>query len=296
MVNLVGPIGNVATGLGAGLGGMLGQVGYALDTPRRWLWEGLGGPSTGRDLVASLTPYDEDSKAAHLLGFGAEILGDPLTYVGGALFRGLGRMAGKGLERAALARGPRYAGGVEKLAGGPPELVGKLSGSSDLSRVLGEIPEGSRMLPGASNQAIAMQTPAGDVLRIAGGDALPPSRLQIEEMLQPTRNVEVGNFRVERVPFAEDVGSRELFGQSYGPLSRSLRSKGVHPADMHPGNIGRFGDAPVLVDPGAAVPHPIGGKGLAVAPSIEAEEPGRFTSWLLDRLGADRRLQQSLGG
>lgn len=63
----------------------LKTVGDTLSAPRRYLWSALGLPEYGNELVADLTGMDPSSFGSHALGFGAEVLGDPLTYAGAAL-------------------------------------------------------------------------------------------------------------------------------------------------------------------------------------------------------------------
>lgn len=78
------------TGVGAGLGGMLGQVGETLSMPRRALMSMLGLPDSGAQLASDLTGMAPDSIGSKLLGFTAEAALDPLTYLGA----GLGRLGG----------------------------------------------------------------------------------------------------------------------------------------------------------------------------------------------------------
>lgn len=80
-------------GIGAGLGGLLGQ---AFSAPRRFVWDSLGLPESGTELVGNLTGMDQESPWTKALGFGAEVLGDPLTYAGGAI----GKIGGSLLGRA----------------------------------------------------------------------------------------------------------------------------------------------------------------------------------------------------
>lgn len=63
------------------LGRVLGGVGEALSAPRRAVWGALGLPEHGKDLFK----FMGDGFVPGALGFGAEVLGDPLTYLGGAL-------------------------------------------------------------------------------------------------------------------------------------------------------------------------------------------------------------------
>lgn len=77
----------------------LQTIGDTLSAPRRFLWRSLGGPEHGSELVGSMTGLDPGGWPARLLGVGAEIAGDPLTYAlplaGGALAGALGAGAGE---------------------------------------------------------------------------------------------------------------------------------------------------------------------------------------------------------
>src|SRR5262245_3301185 len=96
----------------AGGAGALGLAGQVLSAARRGLWSMLGGPEHGNELVSNIAnalgaPMDPESPWANVLGFGAEVLGDPLTYAGGLLGGPLAKMggslrAGKAWEAAAL--------------------------------------------------------------------------------------------------------------------------------------------------------------------------------------------------
>jgi hypothetical protein len=97
---------------GAAGGGILGQLGDALSAPRRALWGALGGPESGADLVNQLTGIDRESLLGQGLGFGAEVLGDPLTYAGGIL----GKLLGKGISAGGKAL--RGTAGADAVAAG----------------------------------------------------------------------------------------------------------------------------------------------------------------------------------
>ena len=64
---------------------ILKTIGDTLSAPRRYLWSALGLPEHGNELVSNITGMDPSSFGANALGFGAEILADPLTYAGAAL-------------------------------------------------------------------------------------------------------------------------------------------------------------------------------------------------------------------
>jgi hypothetical protein len=64
---------------------ILKTIGDTLSAPRRYLWSALGLPEHGNELVSNITGMDPSSFGANALGFGAEVLADPLTYAGAAL-------------------------------------------------------------------------------------------------------------------------------------------------------------------------------------------------------------------
>src|ERR1700727_1326123 len=72
--------------------GILGDVGNVLSAPRRALWTGLGLPDHGEDLVDKMG-LEKSSPLSRGRGLGAEIAGDPMTY----LLGGLGAMGGEAL-------------------------------------------------------------------------------------------------------------------------------------------------------------------------------------------------------
>lgn len=290
-------IGAAGSALGTGLGGFLGHalggLGDVLSAPARGLRTMLGMPETGGHFTEGLG-LEPDTLATSAVGMGYDMLTDPLTYLGG--FAGklggrlLGTAVGSNLERSALARGPRFGGGLSKLSGAVgTDAAGaaeRLAASPHAARLLEELPEGSNLMSG-SNNALAFRTPAGDVMRY-GTEARPA----IPEMLQPTRRVSAGDWHAERLPFADRVGDRGLFAEQYKPMTASIRAQGLHPADFHPGNLGTVGDQALLIDPGAVVARP--GAHLPTASSIQAAEPGRLSNWLLDRLDATNRVRNRL--
>src|SRR5262245_664812 len=83
----------VYVGGGAATGGALGQALHALSYPRRALWSALGGPESGAELVGEHLGIDPEAPLSQVLGFGAEVAGDPLTWGGGLLGRGVSALS-----------------------------------------------------------------------------------------------------------------------------------------------------------------------------------------------------------
>jgi len=85
--------------------GLLGTLGNILSAPRKAVWRAFGGPETGAELVSNWTGLEKESPWAQALGLGAEVVGDPLTWV---MSPALWNIAGKGLGalRAAKAANP----------------------------------------------------------------------------------------------------------------------------------------------------------------------------------------------
>ena len=316
--------------LGGSLVGGLGQgVGKQVDEER------FEAPSASH-LVDALGG-DSESGLGQVAAMGLNALGDPLTYAGGIGLGGKGAQAGRHLENVALTRGPRYAGGAEKLMFGAdsvnpkaladalgqhmPDMAWKdlskggerlaaMHADPNLSRLLGEIPHGSVPL-GMGEEAMVFRTPQGGVVRMAGGPgaldvrtglrngtAAPGATINAPEILQPARDLPIGGYRVQHNPMVEmPHGSynpdnpsplwQEMEAATY-PLDKSLSARGLNPQDVHQGNVGRTRQGNyVVTDPGSVLlPH----DALPPEPITQATG-GRFTNWLLDRLGADRSVQ-----
>lgn len=90
--------------------GILGDIGNVMSAPRRALWTGLGLPDNGEDLVDKMG-LEKGSLLSRGLGMGAEIAGDPMTY----LLGGLGGMGGEAIG--GMLEGGEAAGaeGIEAL-------------------------------------------------------------------------------------------------------------------------------------------------------------------------------------
>ncbi len=121
--------GAISVGAGAGLGGLLGQAGEVLSTPRRTLWSMLGLPETGSALMSEHLGMDPTSPLTSALGLGAEVLGDPLTYAG-ALAGPLARLGTRGLMGAGAAREALLASGageVGEALSKEPQVLGRFA-------------------------------------------------------------------------------------------------------------------------------------------------------------------------
>jgi hypothetical protein len=264
---------------------------------------------SGQDLVTQTFGSTGSGLGDSALGLGAELALDPTTYFGGALGRLGGRALGRGLEAAAAARGPGYGTKLEDLVKFAPvpgaeflsspmavretQIAAMSKPEQSLTRLLDanpsltrEIPPGSSIL-GNGVDAVALRTPAGNVLRL--GEVAPGAagRPVSDAVLQPTRTAdyanEFGTFgRAERVPFVEGIGDRadaywnhgayptmseysprgvaDYIGGSMPPYMQKTRlqyltdeaaSQGLHFWDNHLGNVGIHEGRPVIIDPGA---------------------------------------------
>lgn len=131
--------------LGALAGSALGQIGDVLSAPRRALWGALGLPDSGEELLSNTFGMDRDSALTKALGIGAEMLLDPLTYVG----------LGAGKAASALAGAGKAARGVEALApmrrafGVVKDIapVGEIGGEAiNVGRAVGRTPETGELM------------------------------------------------------------------------------------------------------------------------------------------------------
>lgn len=214
-VNLFPEFSGKAVGAaGHAAGGLLGQLSDILAAPRKALWGLFGAPETGGEVVRNLGG-DSESPLGKILGMGLEILGDPLTFLGGPLLRGLGGLAGRSLTKGAVQAGPGFAADAAKLAvpgmEGSSTLAHLLKANpDDLARVASEIPEGTKFL-GAGAEGVAYKTPAGGVVRVERGVSPgfpPPERLNVPEVLQPARVARSGDLQIEHLPMVETWEAR----------------------------------------------------------------------------------------
>jgi hypothetical protein len=324
--------GLMATGVGAPLGVLAGS---ALGGTAQGLF-GSEAP-TPEDLAGKLG-IDTNDMGGKLAAIGLGMATDPLSFAGGLGGAARGAQAGsrfgKGLEEAALWRGPRYPGGIEKLAGlaGDNERlaghVANLQAHPDLSSILGEIQPGSSYL-GHGAESIALRRPDGGVTTISrpssriaelleGVDqaAPPPMRPSLSEVLQAARSRPfettaegVNPVRVEQLPHVDvGAGTRATdataiakaerqypFFRGAQSLRSSLADKGVNFWDTHLGNVGRTQEGRYAVLDAGALEDAATGTRLPGAPEqLTPREPTRMQNALLNLLGSDKAVQREI--
>jgi hypothetical protein len=346
-------------GIGGGiLGGATTALGY-LDKPRQWLWNALGLPDQGEDVLTNLG-MDKDNPLTKILGMGLNVAGDPLTYAGGFLGKALGGLAGRGLEAAAAARGPEFATTVSELKNMAGEALPAMQKANEWSyapprspslsftealsspyaqQIAKEVPPGSEFF-GAGAEATALRTPQGTVVRIGkrvqplseaaeatmrarGMDpnapsmqATQPDPLQIPEVLQPMRHVQIGPYQVTHSPLIQALSPQVdemIAGMKEGGLrdvmdrieqlntryegagarmAERLTGQGFRPWDVHEYNIGQTPEARWLVhDLGAIGDEPAGVSRLA--PTL-VRQPNPMVNAILSLLGSPGSIQQEL--
>lgn len=165
-----------------------------------------------------------------------------------------------------------------------------------ISRVLSEIHPDSKMV-GSGVEAITFRSPSGEVVRVAQnpGDA---GRPLTDWMARPNSTTDIGDrFRVERVPFAENIGDK-AFWKTRNPntmttrmddLHQAVRKDGVKFPDDHLGNVGTIGGKPQVIDPGAFRGEYSG----ATAPITAARDPGYLMHALLNGIGSDDAVRRA---
>lgn len=257
---------------------------------------------SGRDLLDHYGLSTGHSLADSALGFGADVVTDPTTYLGGFLGRMAGKAAGRGLEAAAAARGPGYATTLADLM---PAARAADDGGLAVRRLdwigkhapgaFGEVPGGSSLL-GAGAEGAAFRTPAGDVVRLGRVFEGAPGRPVSDSVLQATRAIDhpsdvPGAFvRAERMPLAGADGA--LGATEMDALRRRAAEGGLNFSDFKPANAGVVGGRPVVLDPGAveALPGFAGG----FQPVGTAGQPSALTRAMLDLLGGQRATRRAL--
>jgi hypothetical protein len=165
--------------LGSLAGGALGQIGEALSMPRKLAWRGAQGlynaltgsdmeaPESGTELLAR-AGMDAESPITKALGFGAEVLLDPLTVAGGLV----GRLGSKAISAATAAPGLQNARrGMAVFKGLAPtaealdsaKAVGTLGSYSEAANAF------SHMAPEFAQGALGAYSPAAKAAFISQG-------------------------------------------------------------------------------------------------------------------------------
>lgn len=223
------------------------------------------------DAARTSTPVARTTPATPLPSFEGIPRAIDLPGAGGGANR-LGRVIGDTKLSMAL-QAPDYNDGTIN------SLVTNLRKNADYGQIMQEVDAGARYL-GNGAQAIAFRNPpqgpydrfadwakwpgANDVTRVGvspsyRGATAPPARLDIPEILQPTRDVAFQSARAERLPFVK-------IGQMGNPadeqaainLYDQIQKRGYTASDLvgRPDNMGYLqGGQPVLVDPGFVTPN-----------------------------------------
>ena len=253
---------------GDGLGGTLAGMGVEMATdPLTWAGAGLGGLLGKRAGAAAMARGPRYETSAD----------DLARMVGGTVNDAPhGGYAPTPMMDLADLPSPASGGSVvdNPLAGlGREDLpqfhLDRILQSPHAARVLSEVPPGSSYL-GSGAEALALRTPAGDVVRIGSETPYALGRPASDAMLPATRAVDVPdaiqNFgrrdttlRVERTPFASHVGDRAVLSprdpatmlRPMDDVAQRLRADGLEFWDNHAGNVGMYQGRPVAIDPGA---------------------------------------------
>lgn len=247
------------------LSDILSGIGTVLDAPRSLVYQGgnalaraagYQGPEVKHfaDLLGH-AGMDRDSWLTQGLGMVGDMATDPLTYAGGFLGKKLGQMAFSKF-------GPMHGSDAAKLAGlAVPEAAAGRGGAAMAERalasphakaILNEVPGGSKFL-GAGAESLALETPAGDVLRLSPFD--PKSAIDYSRAAEyanvPTRRQVYGNIEVSRVPKAAGVGDAALFDAAAPKLKEGLAGHGYDLFDFKPEDFGVVGGRPKVLDLGS---------------------------------------------
>lgn len=120
--------------------GLLASIGRTLDFPRRKAWEMLGaGPeSTGRELLEKVGLLGRNTPGfdvGDVAGFLAEVVGDPLTYLGGV---GVATKAGKGAKALAATKSAFKGAQVAKRGAVKSGVAGDIATRTQAAREFAE--------------------------------------------------------------------------------------------------------------------------------------------------------------
>lgn len=257
-----------------------------------------------------LTGWSDGSLESTVGNIGAEVATDPLMLAGGLLGKLLGKNAGK----AAAARGPQYettADDLAKMTGDFTTRNATLHDSVDnvshraadlmsdpqSRRLLSEVNPGSSIL-GAGGEGMAFKDPNGKVLRLGYESTGNAGRPIAEGVLPATSTTDIGRWRAERTPFAENVNdgafwrtrNPETMTTQMDDLNQTLRNSGLHFEDRHIGNAGTLGGKPQVIDPGAL---DVSGFTGQRSPVTQAGDPSRLMGLLLDNTGANDAVRKA---
>jgi hypothetical protein len=277
-------LGAGAAGSGVGASGILGDVSDALSAPRRYLWEALGLPSSGHELLEKYAGMDP-GLGSNLLGSLAEMAGDPLTYLPGAL----GAAGG-------LMKDWRYAGNLAKIAAPVAEDA---EAASQLAGRMGQAHDAETMARvmehGTANPSLTVTSPGPALTRI--GDPFSgeiPLGGGATDWMKETAPLAMG---------AEEPGLRETMAAAADPRNANLRyapeidqalpdmmtkrdrvsSKWLKALQQRPvGATGSFGNeagtsaGKYLADIGLGGTDPVSGKPVLMGAGRPSDVPGLF--------------------
>lgn len=137
--------------------------------------------------------------------------------------------------RAARRKGPKGTWMEDQ----PEPLAARILRNKDLSKILAEIPDGSKVI-GAGKDTLALETPNGEVIRIGPDNDIP----NIPEVQQPTKTVKVGGFRIDTV---EKLDIKGITDADVAAMEARLKQRGLSWGDPEKDNMGRAGDGRLLV-------------------------------------------------
>lgn len=160
------------------------------------------------------------------------------------------------------------------IAAAARSAVGRLLTSRFSAELLAQIPSGSRYL-GAGTEAVALMTPAGDVVRIGLLiDGRASVRANIPEVLQATSDVRIGpDWIAERLPYAPHDG---ITAADVATLAERIAGRGYDLRDAQPENLGRLSDGSIVVtDAGSVRPDATLELARVTKTAVEMSEPGR---------------------
>ncbi|HUR53517.1 MAG TPA: hypothetical protein VMZ71_05280 [Gemmataceae bacterium] len=196
---------------------------------------------------------------------------------------------------------------------------GDMGGNQDsIRRLLSEIPPNSKMI-GVGTEAMAFRTPSGQVIRLDPYAAGKPGRPIAEGVLPASATIDAGTVgRVERTPFADNVGSRDYFypggigaGGPLDELDRVLAGSNLERNRAWVDDLGTHNGRPVVVNPDAVVPisQNVNTRGVPKEQAeaflrsmdfpgpysavTQARDPSRLMNRLLDMLGSDDAVRRA---